>query len=174
MGVIGHGHDANCAPRDGDRSRCHARRNRRLHPGGGTRGRAAAGLDGELPVPDDAAAQVRESTERRELHDEDGDGFVSRAEAEGYYRGHLSELDDDNDGRLSRAKLEPGAPGAPDLELAYEELVGATEQEYVDDNLRKYDLRADRTVGMMSTREFDELVGDADPAISIPRPGIYP
>ena len=133
-----------------------------------------AGLDDELPVPGDAAAQVRELTERRALHDEDRDGFISPVEAEGYYRRHFGELDDDNDGRLSRAELEPEAPGTPDLELDDEELVGTTEQEYVDDHLRQYDLRADRTVGMMSTRDFDEMVGAPDPVLSEPRPGLLP
>jgi EF hand len=132
------------------------------------------GLDGDLPVPGGAAEQVEALTALRELYDEDGDGFVAPAEAEGYYRRHFGQLDDNNDGRLSRAELKPEAPGTPDLELADEELVGATEQQYVDDSLQKYNLRADRSIGMLSTREFDELVGDADPALSYPRPGIVP
>ena len=82
--------------------------------------------------------------------------------------------DDNNDGRLSRAELKPETPSAPDLELAYEELVGATEQEYVDDNMRRYNLRADRTIGLMSTRDFDEMVGEPDAAISTPRPELLP
>jgi len=133
-----------------------------------------AALDQERPVPDDAAEQVEALTELREVYDEDGDGFVSPAEAEGYYRRYFGQLDDNSDGRLSRAELKPEAPGTPDLELASEELVGATEQEYVDDSLRNYNLRADRTIGMMSTADFDEMVGTLDPAISEPRPGLSP
>ena len=133
-----------------------------------------AGLDDDLPVPGDAAEQVDELTERRDLYDEDGDGFVSPAEAEGYYRRYFVQLDDNNDGRLSRAELKAEVPGMPDLELAYEELVGATEREYVDVSLRKYNLRADRTIGMMSTKEFDEMVGEPDAAISTPRPELLP
>jgi EF hand domain-containing protein len=110
----------------------------------------------------------------RALYDEDGDGFVSPAEAEGYYRRYFDQLDDNNDGRLSRAELKPETPGAHDLEVAEEELVGTTEQEYVDDNLRKYNLRADRTIGMMSTGDFDEMVGEPDAAISTPRPELLP
>ena len=125
-------------------------------------------------VPADAAEQVQRLTALRDAHDDDGDGFVSPAEAEGYYRRYFGQLDDNNDGRLSRAELKPEAPGTPDLELADEERVGATEQQYVDDSLQKYNLRADRSIGMLSTREFDELVGDADPALSYPRPGIVP
>jgi hypothetical protein len=132
------------------------------------------GLDDDLPVPRGAAEQVEDLTQARELYDEDGDGFVSRAEAEGYYRRYFDQLDDDNDGRLSRAELEPETPGVPDLEVAYEELVGATEQEYLDVNLRKYNLRADRTVGMISTRDFEEMVGEPDAAISTPRPELLP
>ena len=130
---------------------------------------------GERPsAPSDAAEHVRELTMRRDLYDEDGDGFVSPAEAEGYYRRNFAELDDNNDGRLARAELKPETPGTPDLELAIEELVGSTEQEYVDDNLSKYDLRADRTIGMMSTRDFDEMIGEPDRAISTPRPELRP
>lgn len=107
---------------------------------------------GERPsAPSDAAEQVREMTTRRDLYNQDRDGFVSRVEAEGYYRRNFAELDDDNDGRLARAELKPEPPTTPELELAIEELVGSTEQRYVDDNLRKYNLRADRTIGMMST-----------------------
>jgi hypothetical protein len=84
-------------------------------------------------VPGDAAEEVEALTERRDRYDEDGDGFVSPAEAEGYWRRYFGQLDDNNDGRLSRAELDPEAPGTPDLELANEELVGWTEQEYVDD-----------------------------------------
>lgn len=132
-----------------------------------------SGLGRDLTVPD-AAEQVEELTERRDRYDEDGDGFVSPAEAEGYYRRHFGQLNDNNDGRLSRAELKPEAPGAPDLELAEEELVGWTEQEYVDDNLRGYGLRADRTIGMMSTADFDEMIGARDAAIRDPRPGFLP
>ncbi|MGH6899439.1 MAG: hypothetical protein ACREJ5_23295 [Geminicoccaceae bacterium] len=125
-------------------------------------------------VPGDAAEQVEELTERQDRYDEDGDGFVSPTEAEGYWRRYFGQLDDNNDGRLSRAELEPEAPGTPDLELANEELVGWTEQEYVDDGLRQYNLRADRTIGMMSTSDFDEMVGAPDAAISDSRPGLLP
>ena len=51
-----------------------------------------------------AAGQVAALTAVRERYDEDGDGFVSRAEAEGYWRRHFGALDDNNDGRLSRAE----------------------------------------------------------------------
>jgi hypothetical protein len=125
-------------------------------------------------APSGAAEQVRELTTRRDLYDEDGDGFVSPVEAEGYYRRNFAELDDDNDGRLARAELKPEGPATPGLELAIEELVGSTEQRYVDDNLRKYNLRADRTIGMMSTRDFDEMIGEPDRAISTPRPELLP
>lgn len=135
---------------------------------------AETGLDGDVPAPGAAAEQVRTLTAVRDLHDEDGDGFVSPAEAEGYYRRHFKQLDDNHDGRLSRAELRPEAPGAPDLEIAYEELVGTTEQAYVEDNLRQYNLRVERTVGMMSTKEFDEMVGSSHPAIREPRPGTVP
>ena len=131
------------------------------------------GLD-DLPVPAGAAEQVEDLTQLRALYDEDNDGFVSPSEAEGYYRRYFGQLDDNTDGRLSRAELKPEAPSTPDLEVAHEELVGATEQEYVDQYLRKYNLRADRTVGMMSTRDFDEMVGEPDAAISTPRPELLP
>jgi EF hand len=127
---------------------------------------------GERPsARSDAAEQVETLSARRDLYDEDGDGFVSPDEAEGYYRRNFAALDDDNDGRLTRAELKPETPATPELELAIEELVGRTEQEYVDDNLREHDLRADRTLGMMSTRDFDEMVGGA---ISTPRPELLP
>lgn len=98
------------------------------------------GIDEDRPVPEDAAEQVETLTERRDRYDEDGDGFVSREEAEGYYRRHFALLDDNNDGRLSRAEL------------------------------RKFNLRADRTINMMPTTDFDELVSSPDAAISTPRP----
>ena len=53
-------------------------------------------------------------------------------------------------------------------------LVGAAEQEYVAGHLRRYDLQIDRTVGMMSTREFDERVASSHPAIREPAPAIVP
>jgi hypothetical protein len=64
-------------------------------------------------VPSDGAAQVKEVTAVRAQHDEDGDGFVSPAEAKGYYRRSFGRLDDNNDGGLSRAELEPGLPARP-------------------------------------------------------------
>jgi hypothetical protein len=85
-----------------------------------------AGLDDDLPVPRGAADQVEDLTELRKLYDEDGDGFVSPTEAEGYYRRYFAQLDDNNGGRLSRAALKPETPSTPDVEIAYEELVGAT------------------------------------------------
>lgn len=127
-------------------------------------------LDEDVPVPPDAAAQVRHLTAVREAYDENGDGFVSRGEAESYYRRYFAGLDDNNDGRLSRAELKPEVPGPPDTELYFEELIGATEREYVDVNIRHYDLRADLTTDMMSTRDFDDLLRDPDPAGIIPRP----
>jgi len=132
------------------------------------------GLGGDVPVPGDAARKVAALTALREALDEDRDGFVGPAEAEGYYRRYFELLDDNHDGRLSRAELRREAPGTPDLEIAYEELVGATEQECVADNLRRYDLRVDRTVGMVSTKEFEEMVASSHPAIREPRPGIVP
>jgi hypothetical protein len=130
---------------------------------------------GERPsAPSDAAEQVGTLSARRDRYDKDGDGFVSLLEAEGYYRSNFAELDDDNDGRLSRAELKPEPSATPEFELAIEELVGRTEQEYVDDNLRRYDLRADRTIGMMSTKDFDEMVGEPDRALSAPRPELLP
>jgi EF hand len=137
-------------------------------------GETRASLVDDLPVPTGAAEQVEHLRQLRALYDEDGDGFVSPAEAEGYYRRYFDQLDDNNDGRLSRAELEPETPGVPDLEVAEEELVGASEQEYVDGSLRKYNLRADPTVGMMSTADFDEMVGEPDAAISTPRPEAVP
>ena len=122
----------------------------------------------------DAAEQVEELTAVRPRHDEDGDGFVSPAEAKGYYRRYFGQLDDNNDGRLSRAELQPEAPGTPDLELADEELVGATEQEYLAGRLRQYDLRADPSIGMLSTKDFEDMVGGSDPAIGGSRPGFMP
>lgn len=122
----------------------------------------------------DAAEQVEELPAVRARHDEDGDGFVSPAEAEGYYRRYFGQLDDNNDGRLSRAELEPEAPDTPEVEVADEELVDATEQEYLDERLRRYDLRADPSVGMMSTKDFDEMIGGSGAAIGGSRPGFMP
>jgi hypothetical protein len=118
-----------------------------------------------------AAEPVEELTAVRPPHDEDGDGFVSPAEAEGYDRRHFGLLDDN--GRLSPAELEPGAPGAPATEPADEELVGATEQEDLNPRLQGHDRRADPSMGMMSTRDFDEMLGGSDPAIGA-RPGSMP
>ena len=125
-------------------------------------------------VSSDAAEQVENLTAVRARHDEDGDGFVSPAEAEGYYRRYFGQLDDNNDGRLSRAELDTEAPGAPDLDVADEELVDATEQEYLDGRLRQYDLRTDPSVGMLSTKDFEEMVGGSDPAIGGSRPRLMP
>jgi Ca2+-binding EF-hand superfamily protein len=50
---------------------------------------------------------VEHLTEVRKLHDKDGDGFVSAVEAEGFYHRYFGQLDDNNDGRLSRAELKP-------------------------------------------------------------------
>jgi hypothetical protein len=69
---------------------------------------------------------VDDLTKRRALYDEDGDGFVSPAEAEGYHRRYVGQLDHNHDGGLSWAELKPITPGVPDLEVAYEELVGAS------------------------------------------------
>jgi EF hand len=121
-----------------------------------------------------AAEPVEELTAVRAPHDEDGDGFISPAEAEGFYRRYFGQLDDDDDGRLSRAELESKAPGTPETEVADEELVGATEQEYLDHRLRRYDRRADPPMGMMSTKDFDEMLGGSDPAMGGPRLGSMP
>ena len=107
-------------------------------------------------------------------------GFAARPSAsshaaeEGYYRRYFGELDDNDDGRLSRAELEPEAPDTPEVEVADEELVDATEQEYLDERLRRYDLRADPSVGMMSTKDFDEMIGGSGAAIGGSRPGFMP
>jgi hypothetical protein len=121
-------------------------------------------------APGEAAEQVEELTAVRPPHDDDGDGFVSPAEAEDYYRRHFGLLDDDDDGPLSRAELEPEAPGAPETDVAGEE-VGATEQEYLEHRLRRYDRRDDPSVGMLSTKDFEEMLGGSDPAIGGGRPG---
>jgi hypothetical protein len=69
------------------------------------------GLDGDLPVPAGAAEQVEALTALRDVYDEDGDGLVAPAEAERYYRRYFGQLDDNHDGRPSRAELKPDAPG---------------------------------------------------------------
>ena len=125
-------------------------------------------------LPSAAAEQVEELTAVRAGHDEDGDGFVSPAEAEGYYRRHFGQLDDNNDGRLSPAELAPEAPETSEVELADEELVDATEQDYLDERLRQYDRRTDPSVGMLSTKDFEEMVGGSDPAMGGSRPRITP
>jgi hypothetical protein len=122
-------------------------------------------LEDEAPVPGDAAEQVQAPAEHNSTHDQDGDGFVSPSEAEGYYRRQFGELDDDNDGRLSQAELEPETPVTSDLKAAWQDLVGATEQGYVDANLNRYNSRADPGSGMMSTSDFDAMVGAPDPMI---------
>jgi hypothetical protein len=103
----------------------------RLEPPPGYAARPSASGEG--------AEQVEELTAVRAPPDGDGDGFVSPAEAEGYDRSHFGLLDDDDDGRLPPAELEPEAPGASTPELADEELVGATEQEDLDRRLRRDD-----------------------------------
>jgi hypothetical protein len=60
------------------------------------------------------------------------------------------------------------------MKVADEELGGATEQEYLDHRPQRYDLRADPSVGMMSTRDFDEMLGGSDPAMGGSRPGFMP
>jgi hypothetical protein len=125
-------------------------------------------------VSGDAAERVEELTTVRARHDEDGDGLVSPAEAEGYYRRYFGQLDDNNDGRLSRAELDAETPGAPEVEVAEEELVGPTEEEYLHERLRQYDLRADPSVGMLSTKDFEDMVGSSDPAIGGSRPRFMP
>ena len=124
-----------------------------------------ADLEDEAPVPGTAAEQVQGSTERHRIYDQDGDGFVSSAEAEGHYRRYFGELDDNDDGRLSQAELEPETPVTSDLKTALEDLVGATEQGYVDANLNRYNQSADPGSGMMSTSDFDAMVGAPDPML---------
>lgn len=128
------------------------------------------GLDNDVPVRRGAAEQVERLTAVRDFYDENGDGFVSRAEAEGYYQRYFAQLDDNNDGRLSRAELKPETTGVPEGEFFFEELVGATEREYIEVTTRDYDLRVDGTTGMVSTRDFDELLRDPRPASMVPRP----
>ena len=60
------------------------------------------------------------------------------------------------------------------MELADEELVDATEQDYLDERLRQYDRRTDPSVGMLSTKDFEEMVGGSDPAMGGSRPRITP
>jgi hypothetical protein len=121
-----------------------------------------------------AAEQVEELTAVRTRHDGNGDGFASPAEAQGYERRSFGPVDDNNDGRLSRTELEPQAPGTPEVEPAEEEAVGATEQEYLDERLRRHVRRADPSVGMMSTKDFDQMLGGSDPGIGGSRPGPMP
>jgi hypothetical protein len=122
-------------------------------------------IDDEASVPGTAAEQVQGPTERHRIYDQDGDGVVSPAEAEGHYRRHFGKLDDNDDGRLSQAELEPETPVTSHLKAAWEDLVGATEQGYVDANLNRYNQRADPSSGMMSTSDFDAMVGAPDPSI---------
>jgi hypothetical protein len=126
------------------------------------------------PASGAAAAPVEELSTLGLPHDEDGDGFISPAEAEGLYRRYFGQLDADGDGRLSRAELESEAAGAPETPVADEELVGVTAQEQLSQRLRRDDRRPDPPMGMMSTRDLDEMLGGADPAAGPARLGSMP
>lgn len=100
-----------------------------------------------------------ETVERQEnrlrLMDRNDDDFVDRQEAEAFYRWRFDRLDEDGDGRLSRAELEVEFPGVP--EAGAEELVGVTKDGYARAELERFDGRAE-TTGMMSTADFHDMV----------------
>lgn len=102
-----------------------------------------------------------ETVETREnrlrLMDQNDDDFVDRQEAEAFYRWRFDRLDEDGDGRLSRAELEVEFPGVPDPEAGVEELVGVTKDGYARAELERFDGRAE-TTGMMSTADFHDMV----------------
>lgn len=127
---------------------------------------APAGVEQDMPPPPadtTGPAQEVETLENRLRRlDDDGDGFVDRDEAESFYRWRFAKLDDDGDGRLSRAELELEYADVPEAEVAIEELVGASEDEYAEAELQRFHLRADRTSNMMSTGDFDELLRTGD------------
>lgn len=127
-------------------------------PAGGSR---EPTLDRTPPL---SRVEARENRQR--LLDENGDGFIEEAEAEAYYQRRFAELDDNNDGRLSRAELEVEYADTPEAEVAYEELTGIGADAYAERELRRFNLRADRTTGMMSTGDFDEMVRTPDPMLS--------
>lgn len=103
-------------------------------------------------------SRVEALENRQRLLDTNDDGFIEEAEAEAYYRRRFAELDDNNDGRLSRAELEVEYADTPEAGVAYEELTGIGADAYAERELRRFDLRADRTTGMMSTGDFDAMV----------------
>ena len=98
--------------------------------------------------------------------DRDGDGLIDQAEASAFYREHFDELDVDRDGRLSPAERAGGEAMLLDLEL--DPALDLERDAFESERLRTFNLRADHTTGMMSTRDFDEMVGTSDPAISDP------
>ncbi|WP_169518332.1 EF-hand domain-containing protein [Solimonas variicoloris] len=92
--VRGHDADARSAARnraDGDR---------------GIRRRAGS-ASGHSPSPGDAAATVASDPFVR--MDQDGDGYISRAEATGRVRSTWSKFDADGDGRVSQSEYARGA-----------------------------------------------------------------
>lgn len=122
------------------------------------------GFSEPAPVSADAAEPAAQGSRS----DQDGDGFVNKDEAEGYYRSHFKSLDDDNDGRLSEAELQPDDSVPSGLKTAWDDLVGATEQGFVDRNMSDYDAGTDSGMGMMSTADFNSMVGEPVPDDVLP------
>lgn len=70
-------------------------------------GDRASSASGHSPSPGDAAATVASDPFVR--MDQDGDGYISRAEATGRVRSAWSKFDADGDGRVSQSEYARGA-----------------------------------------------------------------
>lgn len=99
----------------------------------------------------------------RDLND---DGFIDADEAAGYYARRFGELDQDGDAVLSREEI--GAELGEDDEAGFEALdldadLSINQDEYFQDSSRRFRQSVDPMTGMMSTSDFDTMIGRVDP-----------
>jgi hypothetical protein len=139
-------------------------------------GAVAAGCAGApdrqaaVPSPPDLAepppVRTKPGTTVRDIND---DGFIDADEAAGYYARRFGELDQDGDALLSREEI------ARDLGEEHDARFEALDRdadrminqdEYFLSSSDRYRQKVDPTSGMMSTSDFDSMIGRVDPAIT--------
>lgn len=125
--------------------------------------RAVATAVRDVPEP---PARTKPGSMLRDLND---DGFISASEAAGYYARRFGELDQDGDALLSREEIAQDLGTDADAGFAAIDLdrdLMIDQQEYFQARSDLFRRSVDPSSGMMSTSDFDTMIGRADPPIA--------
>lgn len=97
--------------------------------------------------------------------DFNGDGFIDAEEAAGYYARRFGELDQDGDVLLSEEEIAADMDAGGFAELDLDADLSINQDEYFQSNSRRFRSAIDPTTGMMSTSDFDTMIGRTDPIV---------